>query len=113
MLLSQLLGPDELRSEALVTGALQCFCAAGSATASAAAAALLRRLEPGLRALQALEAHLAGGGAAELSSADRAALCALVGNLRSAGIGSDVPAPKRFVRSPLPADAHFIGQCSR
>ena len=90
VLLAQLLGPDDLRSEALVTGALQCFCAAGSPAASAAAAALLRRLEPRQHALQLLEAHLADSGGAELSSADRAALCAFVGNLRTAGARSAV-----------------------
>ena len=88
MLLAQLMCPEDLRAEALVAGALQCFCAAGSPGASAAAAALLRGLEPGPRALQTLEGFLTGGGGAGagLSSADRAALCAFVGNLRTAGV---------------------------
>ena len=86
MLLAQLLRQDDLRAEALVAGALQCFCAAGSPAAAAAAAALLRRLEPGPRALQTLEGFLAAGGGAELTCADRAALCAFVSNLRTAGV---------------------------
>ena len=85
MLLAKLLRLGDLYAEALVAGALQCLCAAGSPAATAAAAALLRRLEPGPRALQALEGFLAGGGGAGLSATDRAALCMFVSNLRTAG----------------------------
>ncbi|KAK9826425.1 hypothetical protein WJX81_004235 [Elliptochloris bilobata] len=81
VLLADLLGPDDLCCEALAAGALQCFCAAGSQAASAAASTLLCRLMPTPPALQPLEAHLADGRAAALSSADAAALRAFVGNL--------------------------------
>ena len=100
MLQAHFLRPDDLRSEALVGGALQCFFAAGSPAASAAAAALLRRLEPSARALQPLQAYLAGGGGTTLCSAHRAALCTFVGNIRIAGVR---PAAKRRIRGPSEA----------
>lgn len=81
VLLSELFTPGELRCEALVGPALQCFCAAASPAAAGAAAVLLRRLAPSPRALRPLEAHLAGGGGASLSGPDVEALQAFVGNL--------------------------------
>ena len=120
MLLAQLMCPEDLRAEALVAGALQCFCAAGSPGASAAAAALLRGLEPGPRALQTLEGFLAGGGGAGagLSSADRAALCVFVGNLRTTGVPRHA-ANQRFketfqVTKPVYVSlARFVVSCKR